>query len=258
MDARGARDSGARVPLRGGPGSRKSLGTALTVGRRLRESSGHHGARRCGPRFPVAPRARPSPAASAVVSHRPSTCRRAERLRLIRLHETRALNVAIREELPADHDRVRRVTELAFRGREYADGDEQDVIDRLRAAGALALSLVATRHGEVVGHIAFSPATAGDGSSPWFALGPVSVLPDFQRQGIGSALVRRGLSELGEKGALGCILVGDPEYYRRFGFRASPDSAPDDEPKEYFMVKPFAPVEPGGRFNFHDAFHGAA
>ena len=163
----------------------------------------------------------------------------------------------IRKELPIDYDRIRQVTELAFRGKAYAGGDEQDVIDRLRVADALVLSYVAISQEDVIGHIAFSPVIADDESSPWFALGPISVLPECQRQGIGSALIYRGLAELTEKGALGCLLMGDPAYYRRFGFRLSPEYTPSGELEEYFMVNWFTPFRPDGRFRFHGAFYGA-
>ena len=165
---------------------------------------------------------------------------------------------SIRSERPADHAAIRRVTELAFRGKPYAGGDEQDVIDRLRAAGALTLSLVASVDAEIVGHCAFSPADAPDPSQPWFALGPVSVLPAFQHQGIGAALIEHGLSTIRSQGALGCILTGNPNYYRRFGFRVAPQNAPDNEPAEFFMIKIFAGDEPSGAFRFHQAFYGDA
>ena len=165
-------------------------------------------------------------------------------------------SLEIRGESNSDHARIRTVTETAFRDMPYADGDEQYVIDRLRSAGALTLSLVALSDQEVVGHIAFSPARASDSTHPWFALGPVSVLPTHQRQAIGSALIERGLSEILDLGALGCILTGDPEYYRRFGFVLSPQNVPENEPEEFFMVKPFTAFTPTGAFQFHEAFYG--
>ena len=161
----------------------------------------------------------------------------------------------IRKELPADYQAIRRVTELAFRGKEYAGGDEQDVIDRLRATDALILSYVAIEDETIVGHIAFSPAVAEDKSTPWFTLGPVSVLPERQRRGIGSAMIRHGLGELEKAGALGCILTGDLNFYGKFGFKLKPKNVPANEPKEYFMVKLFTPFEPTGAFSFHSAFY---
>lgn len=162
----------------------------------------------------------------------------------------------IRKEHPADYQAIRQVTELAFQGKEYAGGDEQDIINRLRATNALTLSYVAVDNETIVGHIAFSPAIAEDRSAPWFALGPVSVMPEQQRKGIGSALIRQGLSELKKTGALGCILTGDPAFYKKFDFNLKPENAPANEPKEYFMVKLFTPFEPIGSFSFHSAFYG--
>jgi len=165
-------------------------------------------------------------------------------------------NLEIRSERSADVDSIRRVTELAFKGRPYADGDEQDVIDRLRTVAALTLSLVAVRDDTVIGHIAFSPAWQSDSSAPWYTLGPVSVLPGHQGMGVGTELIVKGLSELRALQALGCILTGNPAYYRRFGFEFSNENAPENEPAEFFMLNLFTGVKPTGRFRFHDAFYG--
>lgn len=163
--------------------------------------------------------------------------------------------VEIRQEADADHATIGRVTEVAFRDMPYAGGDEQTVIERLRSAGALSLSLVALVDRQIVGHVAFSPAHAADATRRWYALGPVSVLPAHQRQGIGSALIETGLAELQARGARGCILIGDPAYYRRFGFELSPQNVPENEPEDYFMVKLFSGALPSGAFRFHPAFY---
>ena len=92
------------------------------------------------------------------------------------------------------------------------------MIDQLRRDGDLTLSLVAEVDGQIVGHVAFSPATIGDASKDWFGLGPVAVSPDVQKQGIGQRLIKEGLAQLRAQGALGCLLTGDPNYYSRFGF----------------------------------------
>lgn len=162
----------------------------------------------------------------------------------------------IRKELPADFAAIHQLTAEAFKDMPYAGGDEQDVIVRLRTVGALSLSLVASLGGELVGHIAFSPVQLAGNASAWFALGPVSVLPDFQRQGIGSALINAGLSELRERHALGCILTGNPQYYQRFGFALAPANVPKNEPEDYFMLLNFTNAEPDGQFAFHHAFYG--
>lgn len=162
----------------------------------------------------------------------------------------------IRPECSHDHLRIQEITELAFRDMPYAGGDEQDVIARLRSAQALVLSLVAEIEGNIVGHIAFSPALSGGRSDQWFALGPVSVLPDFQGKGVGSALIEAGLTRLKSDDALGCILTGNPKYYRRFGFELSPQHVPVNESEEFFMLKVFTPAAPEGAFTFHPAFYG--
>src|SRR5689334_19168125 len=118
-----------------------------------------------------------------------------------------SLDVLIRPEAPGDVRDIWQVTKDAFAGRPYAEGTEQDIIDALRAQGALAISLVAEYRGRLVGHVAFSPAVPEDFSSGWYTLGPVSVEPEVQRQGIGKALIGAGISRLRELGAAGCIVV---------------------------------------------------
>lgn len=159
-------------------------------------------------------------------------------------------------ETNADITAIHKLTQDAFRGRPYADGDEQEVIDRLRASNALTLSLLAFDNETLVGQITFSPASLEDGSAPWFALGPVSVTPARQGEGIGGLLIEQGLAEMQKLGALGCILTGNPDYYRRFGFQSAPANAPSNEPAEYFMLRLIAEAEPAGRFSFHPAFYG--
>lgn len=164
---------------------------------------------------------------------------------------------SLRPERPADERSIRGLTFAAFQGMPYAEGDEHELVDQLRAVGALTISLVAEIEGRVVGHVAFSPAAASDGAEGWFALGPVSVAPGHQRSGIGSALIRRGLDELARSGAAGCILVGDPAYYGRFGFEPAPAIAPPGQPAEYFQVKVLNGPAPAGVVRFHAAFGGA-
>ncbi|MEM1229391.1 MAG: N-acetyltransferase [Pseudomonadota bacterium] len=166
----------------------------------------------------------------------------------------------IRAEIAADQAVIHALTRTAFKDQPYADGDEQAVVDRLRDRGALTLSLVALAGDTLVGQVTFSPAQREDGSGPWFALGPVSVLPQRQSRGIGGALIRAGLEDLRERGALGCILTGNPAYYERFGFALAGAHAPANEPAEYFMVKLLGasalPATPISRFAFHPGFYG--
>ena len=165
-------------------------------------------------------------------------------------------DVLIRPERPDDHHALGELITSAFAGKPYAEGDEADLLVALRSRGALSLSLVAELDGVMVGQAAFSPARTSDGSEGWYALGPVAVLPAHQSRGIGSRLIRSGLESLAGRGAAGCILVGDPAYYARFGFRVCPENAPAGQPAEYFMVKPLGAGRPEGPISFHDAFGG--
>jgi len=165
--------------------------------------------------------------------------------------------VEIRRERTSDVEAIGQVIDAAFSGMPYADGDEAELVEALRSQGALSISLVAEREGTIVGQIAFSPAQASGGAAGWYALGPLAVLPAHQGGGIGSALVRTGLRAIGERGASGCILTGDPAYYSRFGFTPSRASAPPGEPAEFFMVKLLRGKLPGGPILFHEAFGGA-
>jgi putative acetyltransferase len=126
--------------------------------------------------------------------------------------------VKLRPEQPGDESAISAVTEAAFTGHPHSDGSEVGIVERLRGAGALTISLVAEDAGQIVGHAAFSPVTIADGTTGWFGLGPVSVQPGRQREGIGSALIRAGLEQLRQAGAAGCVVLGDPAYYGRFGY----------------------------------------
>ena len=125
--------------------------------------------------------------------------------------------ISIREETPADYDAIREVNRLAL----WGDAEGQ-LIDRLRAEGLMIASLVAEVDGRVVGHILFSEVaieTPG-GAVRAAALAPMAVRPEWQRRGIGSALVRRGLEVCRERGHAIVLVVGHPDYYPRFGFSA--------------------------------------
>jgi putative acetyltransferase len=160
----------------------------------------------------------------------------------------------IRPEAVTDAAAISAVTAAAFATLEISDHTEQFVIDRLRAAGALSISLVAVLDGRVVGHIAFSRVAISDGTPGWFGLGPVSVLPGYQRRGIGGSLIREGLSLLPGTGARGCCLVGHPGYYGRFGFVNTPDLSHEGVPPEAFFALTFDGRMPRGTVSFHDAF----
>lgn len=160
----------------------------------------------------------------------------------------------IRKETPADVDAITRVTIAAFSDHPISQQTEQFIVLALRAANALTISLVAEIAANVVGHVAFSPVTCSDGSEGWYGLGPISVLPEYQRQGIGKALINEGLSLLKELGAQGCALVGNPNYYKKYGFRNSSSLVHEGVPSEVFLIHPFTEKIPQGYLLFHEGF----
>jgi putative acetyltransferase len=137
---------------------------------------------------------------------------------------------------------------------EISNHTEQFIIEALRDAKALTVSLVAELDGRVIGHIAFSPVTMSDGTPDWYGLGPVSVLPEYQRQGIGQALIQEGLARLRDLNAQGCCLVGHPSYYHQCGFRNEPGLGVEGVPGEAFFALTFHGRTPQGTAMFHPAF----
>jgi putative acetyltransferase len=146
------------------------------------------------------------------------------------------------------------VTVAAFQTLKVSGHNEQFIIEALRAAKVLTAALVAEVDGRVIGHIAFSPVTISDGTQDWYGLGPVSVLPEYQRQGIGKALIHEGLSRLRSMHARGCCLVGYPEYYKKFGFDNIPGLIHEGVPPEVFLALPFDKNTPRGTVTFHEGF----
>src|SRR5687768_5285082 len=144
--------------------------------------------------------------------------------------------LTIREESPDDISAIRRVNELAF-----GQAAEADLVDRLRHACPDTLSLVA-EDGGILGHIFFSPVQAGGAGDAVIGMGlaPMAVLPDRQRRGVGSELVRRGVEILRQRGCPFVVVVGHPQYYPRFGFEPASKhriaSQWDGIPDAAFMV----------------------
>jgi putative acetyltransferase len=164
------------------------------------------------------------------------------------------LTIVIRNETDADVATIAEVTVAAFKTLDISNHTEQFIVEALRAAKALTLSLVAEVDGRVVGHIAFSPITISDGTRNWYGLGPVSVLPEYQRKGIGNALIREGLARLKDLSAQGCCLVGHPKYYRRFGFENVQGLVHEGVPQEVFFALSFDGHCPQGTVIFHEGF----
>ena len=165
--------------------------------------------------------------------------------------------IVIRSETGADVGIIADVTIAAFSTLPISNHTEQFIIAALRAANALTVSLVAEMDGRLVGHIAFSPVVMSDGSPGWYGLGPVSVLPEYQAQGIGGALIQEGLSRLKGLGARGCCLVGHPEYYKRFGFRNPRGLVHEGVPEDVFFAMSFDGHIPQGIVEFHEGFKAA-
>ncbi len=160
----------------------------------------------------------------------------------------------VRPETNRDFDGIREVNIVAFQGHPYSQQTEHLIVEALRAADALELSLVAELEGEVVGHIAFSAADIGGSSTGWFLLGPVAVRPARQGEGIGRALVETGLEALRARGARGCALVGDPAFYGRFGFRQYPGVVWPGVPDENVLCLLMSGEMPAGEVAHHPAF----
>ena len=164
------------------------------------------------------------------------------------------MRIDIRDERVGDFEAIAAVTHSAFAPMPFGDGTEAGIIDALRRAGALSVSLVATRGEAIVGHISFSPITIDGNGGPWYQLAPVSVRPDLQQQGIGGALIREGLARLRTLGAKACMVLGNPHYYGRFGFVSDPALSDRAEPNPHFQRLVLSGSAPTGRVAYHPAF----
>src|SRR5512139_357975 len=173
-----------------------------------------------------------------------------------RRRNTKRMNpkIVIRNERDDDASAITEVTIAAFKTLAISNHTEQFIIEALRAADALTVSLVAEVNGCVIGHIAFSPVAISDGTPNWYGLGPVSVLPEHQRQGIGKALIREGLLRLKDLNAQGCCLVGHPDYYQKFGFKNMSGLVHEGVPQEVFFALSFDGHTPQGTVAFHEGF----
>ncbi|KAE8138940.1 acyl-CoA N-acyltransferase [Aspergillus pseudotamarii] len=164
--------------------------------------------------------------------------------------------IRIRPETRNDESAINEVTLAAFMNAEHTDHNEQIIIRNLRNANQLSISLVAEdeRTNNILGHVAVSPVKISDGSESWYGLGPISVLPQHQGNGIGSLLVEHIITDLQSRHAAGCVVLGNPNYYTRFGFRAEPSLQLPGVPQEYFMALTWCQPTPTGTVSFHKAF----
>jgi putative acetyltransferase len=166
-----------------------------------------------------------------------------------------ALMFLIRPEEPADVAAIRGLIADAFRDHPHSNQTEHLVVDALREAGALMISFVAIDK-EMIGCVAFSPVTIDGAGCGWIGLGPVAVRADRRHRGVGEALILEGL-EYAERelDAQGCVVLGDPGYYEKYGFETNTGLILDGVPPEYFQALPFGGrTTPSGKVAYHAAF----
>lgn len=164
------------------------------------------------------------------------------------------MTITIRNEQPADTAAIADLTRVAFQRPARASCPEPFIVNALRRAGQLTISLVAADEGAIIGHVAISPVTIADGAAEWYGLGPISVAPERQRQGIGSRLVQAALAGLRQRGAAGCVVLGNPAYYGRFGFEVRHGLTLPGVPPEHFRAISFSDEWPEGDVRYHAAF----
>lgn len=162
----------------------------------------------------------------------------------------------IRPEAPGDEAAIHDLVKRAFAPMPFSGGNEQDLVNALRSDGDLVQSLVTIDDGgTIIGHISFSPVTIDNRACGWFQMAPVSVSPEVQRTGIGSALIETGIARLRDEGAQGVAVVGNPVYYERFGYRIIDGLAPvsgHDGP--FFRAMVLAGEAPVGTLRYAKAF----
>lgn len=164
------------------------------------------------------------------------------------------LDLQIRDESSGDAEKIHQAAERAFLNAPHTDHTEQFIVDALRRAGVLTISQVAKADGEIIGHVAISPVTFSNDATGWFGLGPISVLPEFQGRGVGSKLMKSSLAALESIGASGCVVLGDPGYYGRFGFKVVDGLIFPGVPAKYFQALSFSDEFPQGEASYHEAF----
>ena len=168
--------------------------------------------------------------------------------------------VGVRHERPGDEAEIARVNDAAF-----GQPDESRLVEAVRRTGQATISLVAFDERGIIGHILFTPVRLESPGSriAMLGLGPMAVLPGWQRQGVGSMLVEAGLRECTAAGCQAVVVVGHPDYYPRFGFRRSREFGLRCEyavPEEVFMaieLVPGALAGRGGPVRYLPAFGGA-
>lgn len=172
------------------------------------------------------------------------------------LGQATGVHMRIRQEVRSDIPLIARVTERAFAEHLHSSGTEAAIIRNLRASGCLTVSLVAEMGGLVCGHIAASPVQVDGRDVNWFGLGPVAVEPTTQGMGLGKALIHECLAKLEALGAAGCVVLGDPNFYSRFGFKPNAGLIYPGAPAAHFMALAYGSEVPEGVVNYHASFNG--
>ncbi|OGM50751.1 GCN5-related N-acetyltransferase (GNAT) domain protein [Aspergillus bombycis] len=164
--------------------------------------------------------------------------------------------IHIRPETQTDALSIDEIISTAFLNAEHTDHNEQFIVRGLREANQLSISLVAEDEAThtIAGHVAVSPVKVSDGSENWYGLGPVAVSPEYQGKGIGSMLIERVMEGLQTRHAAGCVVLGNPKYYTRFGFKVEPCLQLPGVPPEYFMALTWRTPTPTGTVSYHEAF----
>lgn len=165
------------------------------------------------------------------------------------------MNIQINDEQKTDIQALEEVIKAAFLNAEHTSHTEHLIVKSLRKSCQLTVSILAVENEKIVGHIAISPVMISSGETEWYGLGPISVLPEKQGLGIGSLLMQTALARLKQLGAQGCVVLGNPDYYSRFGFQAYPKLYLEGVPPEYFQALSFHRHIPQGQVVYHAAFN---
>jgi len=164
----------------------------------------------------------------------------------------------IRLETKQDINQIEAITYRAFENHPHhapgAKPTEHEIVNKLREEQALTLSLVCEDETGIIGHIAFSPVLINGEPLSWYWLGPVSVVPERQSEGIGGKLIREGIALLKERSAEGIVLLGEPQYYGRFAFEPRAELVCEGVPEEFFLALPLQATTPKGVVTYHSAF----
>ncbi|WP_027469849.1 GNAT family N-acetyltransferase [Deefgea rivuli] len=164
------------------------------------------------------------------------------------------MELSIQVEQAADVEAVENLMLQAFANHPHSNNQEYKLVNALRVAGACAVALLAKKDGALCGAVYASLIQLNGVEDGWYCIAPVAVSPAEQKQGIGQALMRAALHQLQQLGAKGCVIVGDPAYYSRFGFARHEGLVSPGIPDEYVMGLAFADAKPQGRIDYHAAF----